>query len=656
MDKIAIVFRISLIFALLCGCLMHAQTDFCLGRKGFAAFKEDFGLGSGFGTALSGGTTNYEFVAGIPDEGQYTLYNNTIPGSTGLPNPGDIFAWHFWPSDWTYALLYSEQPLQNFAGKLMLVNAGGSLKTIYQRNVSNLCENSVYEFSFWAAGLYNPLINQCTENGGLGTPINLKMQVWDTSETQLIAEYITGNVPNGAAAFVHYGLSFTTPAGIDAVKIKIINNNSQPGCGNDVAIDEIVVVSCGVDSEIQATGVNGLETSYCQTSAPVSAEINIILADPENHFFQWQSRSNNVIWTDISGETNTTLIIPEIYTTTHYRVIYARNQASLSNPNCYFASDVFTVTLETIYPPVSFSGNPVVCGNLNVPPLVVFPVANVAIDWYDAAVGGNLILANSVSYTPASSGTFYAQARSTLYECTSATRTPLTLTLIPGVELPADPPPVTLCGGASVVLDSGSGASGLVYEWDPDFENAASVTVTETGFYTVTAYNSNGCYDSRIFEVISYAPPEIAEITNEGTTIIVTMSFEGDFEFSIDNQNWQSHNIFSDVAPGLVTVYSRDLLDCGFDQKDYLLIIPPKFITPNGDGYNDVFTIPSVESVSEVKVRIFDRFGKLVVELNQNQPTWDGSLNGHNLPSSDYWYRMTLDDGREFKGHFAIKR
>jgi gliding motility-associated-like protein len=31
-------------------------------------------------------------------------------------------------------------------------------------------------------------------------------------------------------------------------------------------------------------------------------------------------------------------------------------------------------------------------------------------------------------------------------------------------------------------------------------------------------------------------------------------------------------------------------------------------------------------------------------------------LNGHELPSTDYWFIVTRADGKVYKGHFTLKR
>ena len=46
-------------------------------------------------------------------------------------------------------------------------------------------------------------------------------------------------------------------------------------------------------------------------------------------------------------------------------------------------------------------------------------------------------------------------------------------------------------------------------------------------------------------------------------------------------------------------------------------------------------------------------FGEVIDSKSIN---WDGKLNGTELVSDDYWFTIQRQDGREYKGHFAMKR
>lgn len=55
-------------------------------------------------------------------------------------------------------------------------------------------------------------------------------------------------------------------------------------------------------------------------------------------------------------------------------------------------------------------------------------------------------------------------------------------------------------------------------------------------------------------------------------------------------------------------------------------------------------------------IYIFDRYGKLVKQISPLSQGWDGTFDGSQMPSSDYWCSVQLDDGRIIKGHFSLKR
>jgi len=128
----------------------------------------------------------------------------------------------------------------------------------------------------------------------------------------------------------------------------------------------------------------------------------------------------------------------------------------------------------------------------------------------------------------------------------------------------------------------------------------------------------------------------------------------------LDNINgpYQDENVFENVSPGLHTVYIRDKNDCGIVEDNVSVIGFPKFFTPNGDEHNATWQVYGINTPNQVnsKIYIFDRYGKLITKLDPQGPGWDGTYNGNNMPSNDYWFYVILQDGREFRSHFALKR
>ena len=88
------------------------------------------------------------------------------------------------------------------------------------------------------------------------------------------------------------------------------------------------------------------------------------------------------------------------------------------------------------------------------------------------------------------------------------------------------------------------------------------------------------------------------------------------------------------------------------------LTIPPYF-TPNSDGINDTWIVPELPAVyTNAVVKIYDRFGKLLAEYyGAKEDGWDGTYNGHAMPSTDYWYVIDVEEiDRQFMGHFTLLR
>ena len=48
--------------------------------------------------------------------------------------------------------------------------------------------------------------------------------------------------------------------------------------------------------------------------------------------------------------------------------------------------------------------------------------------------------------------------------------------------------------------------------------------------------------------------------------------------------------------------------------------------------------------------------GKLLKDLDPISVGWDGTYIGRPMPQTDYWFRVFLEDGREFKVHFSLIR
>jgi gliding motility-associated-like protein len=191
-----------------------------------------------------------------------------------------------------------------------------------------------------------------------------------------------------------------------------------------------------------------------------------------------------------------------------------------------------------------------------------------------------------------------------------------------------------------------------------------SLTVNTEGVYKVEVKNSYGCVESRIITVTSSNKAVVdslivTDLVDENSIeVILSSASHGNYMYSLDGVYFQSSATFSNILPGIYTVYIKDLKGCGTLPKEVSVLGIPKYFTPNGDGINDYWNMVGVNHKFNAKSTIFiyDRYGKLLYQTTPLSSGWDGTYNGQPMTSSDYWYSVLLEDGRVIKGNFSLKR
>lgn len=202
-----------------------------------------------------------------------------------------------------------------------------------------------------------------------------------------------------------------------------------------------------------------------------------------------------------------------------------------------------------------------------------------------------------------------------------------------------------------------------------------TINTASPGNYTVSVteiLSTANCTSeiSEPFEVIQSGQAVFISVTQTGAfnpnpTIVVNVNGFGDYWFQLDDGPILDNNgVFTNVSGGLHTVYVYDRKtenpSCGFITIGNIRIIDyPKFMTPNDDNANDTWNIAALRDQSKAKINIYDRYGKVLANINPSGPGWDGTYNGYKLPSNDYWFVLTYEESgepKEFRAHFALKR
>ncbi|MDQ6531615.1 choice-of-anchor L domain-containing protein [Flavobacterium sp. LHD-85] len=217
-----------------------------------------------------------------------------------------------------------------------------------------------------------------------------------------------------------------------------------------------------------------------------------------------------------------------------------------------------------------------------------------------------------------------------------------------------------LCKGDQITLSVATGFSS--YNWSNNLGTTNSIQVSTPGDYSVTVTDANGCPKTKNFKVILSEPAtitgaDVKDFSGTDNSVKILYTGVGNYEFSLDGSVFQDDPTFTQISPGVYNAIARDKNGCGLSNAFQIYVLDyPRFFTPNGDGYNDLWAIKNIDQMPDYTISIFDRYGKLLKQMNQNGSGWNGIFNGREMPSDDYWFTLLFVNGKNVKGHFSLKR
>lgn len=235
-------------------------------------------------------------------------------------------------------------------------------------------------------------------------------------------------------------------------------------------------------------------------------------------------------------------------------------------------------------------------------------------------------------------------------------------------------------------LNSPVGPDIASVEWTVDYEDDGVMDATlpgsgpsnaelvvsspNSGRYFVLITNSFGQEVRDDILITYFGTPVLQEvivrddISDNNIVEIVVANPDGNYEYAINGGQFQDDPVFNNVPPGVNTVIINDKNGCGTTEPiEFLVVGYPKFFTPNADGIHDRWNVYGISTLIDPVVFIFDRYGKLLKQIDETTIGWDGTFNGRPMPSSDYWFRMDYsrdENGiivaRSVRTHFTLKR
>jgi gliding motility-associated-like protein len=243
----------------------------------------------------------------------------------------------------------------------------------------------------------------------------------------------------------------------------------------------------------------------------------------------------------------------------------------------------------------------------------------------------------------------------------------------PGVNLNASVEPMYSCDGILPVssllveFEDESVRSEVMYALDStdpaDLQLDYEFGDIPAGTHTLTISHSNGCSTSVDFEVMSFEPLTIQ--LEQSNINEITAHVEGGLEeytYFFNGEDNGTDNVYHIRETGDYEVAVIDANGCTASATifmEYVDVEFPNFFTPNTDGSNDTWKPKNIEIYPKIITIIYDRYGRVVYKMGLDDAGWDGTYDGKDLPTGDYWYVVKLkgdEDDREFVGHFTLYR
>lgn len=205
---------------------------------------------------------------------------------------------------------------------------------------------------------------------------------------------------------------------------------------------------------------------------------------------------------------------------------------------------------------------------------------------------------------------------------------------------------------------------GYVYEWiglaGEDLSQNLSlntISIKNEGNYAVKIINDFGCERIIDFSVSNYSDIIITDVFVDQNNSIVIQAIGEGLSYSIDGVNWFNENVIVGLDTGIYTVYIRNVYGCQSIVNDINIFKWTNFLSPNMDNINRDWEVNGLEKYNNVEVKIFNRFGKLLVDkvMNYERAIWDGKHEGKIQPSDSYWYVVKIPGYVKYTGFVLLK-
>jgi gliding motility-associated-like protein len=221
----------------------------------------------------------------------------------------------------------------------------------------------------------------------------------------------------------------------------------------------------------------------------------------------------------------------------------------------------------------------------------------------------------------------------------------------------------SICSGDTSPILSNVSPNGITGTWNPatvDNMNSSTYDFTPTPGQPCTPTDKTINVTVNPSNTILNLKWTVTEAFAKNQIVTVTDPVGANYLYQMDSGPFQTSAIFEYVASGMHSITVKDINGCSeLTDNNVLVIGYPKYFTPNGDNYNDIWNISTLSNQLNSRIYIFDRYGKLLKDISPNDPGWDGTYIGQPMPADDYWFTVEYVEQnivKKYKSHFSLKR
>ncbi|RZJ69252.1 T9SS type B sorting domain-containing protein [Flavobacterium sp.] len=562
------------------------------------------------------------------------------------------------------------------ANQTIALNASGTASF----TTSGLTSNTTYSL----VSVASPTLTTCVTN--LNGAVTVAVNSLPTASVSVLSP-----VCYGSAATVNFTgtanatITYTINAGANqTVALNATGNASVvvPNVTSALIFTLTNVVSAGANPCSNALSQSVTVSTYPMLQAAISANPTAICSG-QTSTVSFVGTPNSVVTYTVNGGSNQTinlnasgsasLVTSGLSANATYQLV----DVALAGTSCNLAVSGSASITITPTPIATFTGNLSYCDGDSVAINLSSTVAGTIFSWtasQNGTSGANSGTGNTITDTLTLTGTSVGTATYTVipvYNGCAGSPVNIVVTVNP-LPIPAIADGVICTTSAAppasqfYTLDTNLSAATHTFQWffgSNPIPGAFGSTynATQIGTYSVIATNSAGCVSNLVSANVSEMSQgeslvlqQSAAFSDNPSVTVTVVGGTGPFLYQLDNQNFQSSNTFNDIPAGTHTITVIDET-CTNLTTTFSIIDYPKYFTPNGDGYNDTWNIKGLSS----DVFIYDRYGKLVKQISTNGTGWDGTYNGSQLPSTDYWFTIDyseLGKTKTFRAHFTLKR